>query len=325
MSLESTRPQPLRLGAFLNPTIFVLLATLLLLVAGEVLRPGFAQPGQLTNLLRIAAFLGFIAAGQTLIILSGNDGIDLSVGSIVTAAAIVVYSFAQPYGLPLAIVAAIGMGGLVGLVNGLGVTFLCLPPLIMTLGMSGVVRGLVLVLTGGRPSGSESLELTAFVTQPWVAGISGTVFLWIAMGIALHLMLTRTVWGKAIYAIGTNVRAARLSGIQTDLGRVAIYSVAGALAAVGGVILLGYTGSVFLNLGEPYTLQSIAAVVVGGTLLAGGTGNYWGTMAGALMLTVLQSFLIVLGLPEFGRQIVYGLLLAVVLCIYAQLHSGRSR
>lgn len=324
MSSDTLRSENPVLRSLSSPTAIVLLATLLLLVAGELLRPGFAHPGQLVSLARIAAFLGFIAAGQTLIILAGNDGIDLSVGSIVTAAAIIVYTVAPTYGLPAGMIAAVAMGAFVGLINGVGVTVLGLPPLIMTLGMSGVVRGLVLVLTGGRPSGSESLSLTAFVTQPWIAGISGTVFLWIALGVVMHLVMTRNAWGKAIYAIGANVNAARLSGIPTDAGRILIYSVAGALASVGGVVLLGYTGSVFLNLGEPYTLQSIAAVVVGGTLLAGGVGSYWGTMAGALMLTVLQSFLIVLGLPEFGRQIVYGLLLAIVLCIYAQFRRKRG-
>ena len=301
-----------------SPLVIVLAASALMLVVGEYLRPGFSQPGQLVTLLRISAFLGFIAAGQTLIILSGNDGIDLSVGSVVTAAAVIVYSLNGTLGLPFALLAAVAAGALVGLVNGMGVTLVGLPPLIMTLGMAGVVNGLVLVLTDGRPMGSEVRLLTDFVTKSWVAGIPGAVFLWLLLAVALHFLLSRTAWGRGVYAIGANIRAARLSGLRTTGYRITVYVIASALAAVGGIVLLGYTGTVFLNLGEPYTLPSVAAVVIGGTLLAGGIGSYWGTVAGAIMLTVLQSLLIALGLPEFGRQIVYGALLALTLCVYSR-------
>ncbi|MDB5531332.1 MAG: inner-rane translocator [Devosia sp.] len=308
-----------RLGQRLtHPIAIIAIFTLLMLVVGQAMTPGFAQPSQLVSLLRIAAFLGFISAGQTLVILAGNEGIDLSVGSIVTVAAIIVFALNGTIGLSLAIVLALGAGALVGFLNGLGIAGLGLQPLMMTLGMAGVVKGAVLVVTGGRPTGTENQGLTAFVTQPWIAGVPGTVLLWLALGIALHIFLTRSPYGKSIYAYGANARAARLAGMRTRAISIATYTASGLLAAVGGVVLLGYTGSVFINLGEPYTLPSIAAVVIGGTLLSGGAGSYWGTMTGALMLTVLQSFLIMLGLPEFARQITYGALLVMVLAIYSR-------
>lgn len=303
----------------LHPITIVLAFTVLMLVCGELQAPGFAQPSQIVALLRIAAFLGFVAAGQTLIILSGNEGIDLSVGSVVTVAAITVFGLNGTIGLPAAILLALSVGALVGFLNGVGIAVLGLQPLMMTLGMAGVVKGIVLVLTGGRPTGSENQSLTAFVTKPWLLGISGTVLLWLVLAVGMHLLLTRSPWGKGIYAIGANARAARLAGIRTTLGSIAVYTASSVLAALGGIVLLGYTGSVFINLGESYTLPSIAAVVVGGTLLAGGVGSYWGTMAGAVMLTVLQSYLIMLGLPEFARQIAYGGMLALVLAIYSRL------
>ncbi|BCG82121.1 monosaccharide-transporting ATPase [Mesorhizobium sp. 113-3-3] len=302
-----------------SPIAIVLAVTVLMLAIGETMRPGFAQPSQLVSLLRIAAFLGFIGAGQTLVILSGNEGIDLSVGSIVTMSAIIVFGLNGTLGLPMAISAALVAGAVVGFINGVGVATLGLQPLMMTLGMAGVVKGSVLVLTGGRPEGSENQSLTAFVTEPWIAGVPGTVLLWLLLGIAMHLLLSRTAWGKSVYAVGANSRAAKLAGLRTKAGTIAVYVCSGMLAAVGGIVLLGYTGSVFINLGEPYTLPSIAAVVIGGTLLSGGIGSYWGTMAGALMLTVLQSFLIMLGLPEFARQIAYGVMLAAVLSVYSKL------
>lgn len=321
MSLESaSQPKSIMsIRRLADPIAIIFVATVLLLVIGEAMRPGFAQPSQLASLLRIAAFLGFIAAGQTLVILSGNEGIDLSVGSVVTVSAIVVFALNGPFGLPLAIILALCLGAFVGFLNGVGVAILRLQPLMMTLGMAGVVKGAVLVFTGGRPEGAESQSLTAFVTKPWVAGVSGTVLLWLVLAVVMHFTLSRTTWGKSIYALGTNAKAARLAGLRTRACTIAVYTVSGILAAIGGVVLLGYTGSVFVNLGEPYTLPSIAAVVVGGTLLSGGVGSYWGTIAGALMLTVIQSFLIMLGMPEFARQIAYGVVLALVLTAYSRL------
>jgi ribose transport system permease protein len=128
------------------------------------------------------------------------------------------------------------------------------------------------------------------------------------------------VYGKRLYAIGGSDRVARFSGVPVERMVVLTYALSGLLAAFGGFVILGYTSSVFLTLGDSYTLPSIAAVVVGGTLISGGVGGYAGTMAGAVLLTIVQSLLITLGLPEFGRQIVYGLILLVLISAY-----GRSR
>lgn len=302
-------------AALQSPISLILVVTGLILAAASVVNPGFTSPEQLSSLLRLSAFLGFIAAGQTLVILGGNDGIDLSVGSVVTTAAVIVYALNADtaLGLVLAIVAAIGAGLLIGALNGITIVALGLPPLVVTLAIGGVVNGVLLLFTNGRPVGLESSALSYIVDGRWAFGLPGLFLLWLLLALLLDALIRRSLWGRALIAVGSNLRAAQLSGYRTGLVRVSTYAVAGLLSALGGILLLGYTGSAIVNLGEPYTLPSVAAVVIGGTLMSGGIGSYWGTVAAAVFLTTLQSVLITLGLPEFGRQIFFGLLIAAVL------------
>ncbi|PZA06308.1 MULTISPECIES: ABC transporter permease [unclassified Meiothermus] len=313
---------PLSFPSLRTPAAIALGLAAFLLVLGEVIRPGFAEYNQITNILRIAAFLGIVAIGQTLVILAGGEGIDLSVGAVVTLGAILIFRItggSDALLLP-ALVAALLAGFAIGLVNGVGIAWIGIPPLVMTLGMMGVVKGLILVYTGGRPQGGTPPLMKQLISDPWVLGIPGDVFIWALLGIAVTLLLQRTAYGKALYAIGANRIAARLSGVHVERTVILTYGLSGMFAALGGFVLLGYIQNVFINLGDPYTLPSIAAVVVGGTALAGGVGGYAGTMAGALVLTLVSSLLITLGLPEFGRQITYGLILLALLALY-----GRER
>jgi ribose transport system permease protein len=160
----------------------------------------------------------------------------------------------------------------------------------------------------------------SFISDAWLFGIPGVVFLWMLLGVGLWLLLQRTVFGKSLYAVGGSYRVALFSGVQVQRIIVLTYVLSGLLAAFAGFVILGYTSSVFLTLGESYTLPSIAAVVVGGTLISGGVGGYSGTIAGAILLTLVQSLLIALGLPEFGRQIIYGVILLILISAY-----GRGR
>ncbi len=304
----------------LNPIVIALVLAVVLFVVGGILQPGFASFGQATNILRLAAFLGIVAAGQTLVIISGGEGIDLSVGAVITLGAILIFRFSdgQNGQALLALAIALGVGLLIGAVNGLGITALGIPPLVMTLGMTGVVQGLILVVTQGQLEGATPPLLTALVSDPLVFGIPGVVFLWLLLGAGMWLVLWRTGYGRRLFAVGVNRTTARLSGVRVPLIVVLTYALSGMLAALGGVVLLGYTEQVFLNLGSPYTLPSVAAVVVGGTLLAGGIGGYTGTMAGALVLTLLTSLLTAMELPESVRQIVYGITLLLLLSLYGR-------
>ncbi len=309
-----------------NPIAIALILAVILFVIGGIVQPDFASYGQAMNILRLAAFLGIVAAGQTLVIISGGEGIDLSVGAVITLGAILVFRIGEGQNdqALLALAIALGVGLLIGAVNGLGITLLSIPPLVMTLGMTGVVQGLILVITGGRVEGGAAPWLTGLVSGSLIFGIPGVVLFWLILGVAMWLLLWRTAYGRRLFAVGTNRVTAQLSGVRVRRVVVLTYALSGLLAALGGVILLGYTQQVFLNLGNPYTLPSVAAVVVGGTLLAGGVGSYSGTMAGALVLTILTSLLTALDLPESVRLMVYGVTLLLLLSLYGRQKALRQ-
>jgi ribose transport system permease protein len=305
-----------------RPLVLACIAILVLLALGELLSPGFASPQQVANQLIIASLLGVAAAGQNLVILSGREGIDLSVGSIVSLSAFLAGNLMQQddANTPLAVVAVLACCFLIGLTSGLGVTLLRIPPLVMTLGMLGVVNGALVLLTRGVPSGRASPFLSQLVNRPVLFDLPGIVFVWIAVGVALALLLRRTAFGIKIYAIGANDAAAALAGVPVRRTRAFTFALSGLFSGMAGILLLGYTGNVFVGAGDQYMLPSIIAVVIGGTSLAGGNGGYTGTMAGAILLVELQSILTTLNIPAFGRQIVFGITLLTLMLVY-----GRQR
>jgi len=310
------------LHALRNPLAIAILAIILLLVAGELLSPGFASQRQIITLLKVAALLGVVSAGQNLVVLGGREGIDLSVGGIISFTAFLAGNLMQQQDALLlqGVVLVLAAGFTIGLVTGLGVTLLRIPPLVMTLGMLGVVQGGLVLLTRGVPSGRSAPLLSRMVNEPLVLGLPGILFIWILIGAGLTLVLRRTTFGFNVYAIGTNEAAAALAGVPVRRTRALLYALSGFFAAVTGILLLGYTEYVFVGAGDQYMLPSVIAVVIGGTSLAGGTGGYVGTMAGAIVLILLQSILTTLNIPPFGRQIVFGVTLLGLMLFY-----GRQR
>ncbi len=305
-----------------RPLVIALALTVALLLLGEALSPGFASGQQILRLLIVAALLGIVAAGQNLVILGGREGIDLSVGGVVSLSAIVAGNLMNgtDAGIPVAILGCVAVGALFGLINGLGVTLLRIPPLVMTLGMLGVLQGLLVVVRQGIPSGQAAPALSRFVTQPFLLGLPGIIWLWVLIGLVMAFLLGRTVFGHRIYAIGSNEQAALMAGVPVRTVRVALFVLSGVFAAIAGICLLGYSGSSFANVGEQYMLPSIIAVVFGGTPLSGGKGGYTGTMAGAVLLVILQSILTTVNIDESGRQMVFGATLLVLMLFY-----GRGR
>lgn len=312
--------EPRRLPFRFSPPLIALILSIMLFFIGGVLAPGFANPDQAANIVRLAAFLGIIGAGQTLVIIGGGGGIDLSAGAIVTLSAILAFRVAngQDAQIVPALLVALAAGAFVGLLNGLGVTLLRIPPLVMTLAMTGLVGGTIRAVTRGELAGGTPNLLRQVVSNQIVAGLSGAVFIWLILGVLLWLLLERTVYGKQLIAIGVNRTTARLSGVRVNAVLLVTYTLSGLLAAFGGFVLLGFTGTVFLNLGQPYLFTSIAAVVVGGTALAGGRGSYWGTMAGALMLTLINSLLRALQIDEAYQLVVQGSILLLLLLFYGR-------
>ena len=315
----------------ISPPVAAILLAIILFVLSGLLPNGFGNnleiaKGQAINIIRLSVFLGVIAAGQTLVIISGSEGIDLSVGAVVTLSAIVTYVMVNGKDgriLP-ALLAAILVGAVIGLVNGFGVSFLQISPLVMTLGMSGVVTGLILIVQHGNVSGAVSPIMTKVIARPLLFGIPGAILIWIVFGVLMWLLMERTAFGKNLFAIGTNRITARLSGVNVTGMVVGTYALAGALSGLGGFLVLGNTGVVFINIGNPFLFPSIAAVAVGGTLLSGGKGSYFGTMAGALVLTLLTSLLTTMQMPDSVRTMVLGATLLVLISIYGRQQSLRQ-
>jgi ribose transport system permease protein len=313
--------------AFLRqPLVVALILIAALLWLGDTLSPGFASGQQILRLLIVAALLGIVAAGQNLVILGGREGIDLSVGGVVSLSAIIAGNLmaGDNAGIPLAILACIVTGAFFGLLNGIGVTLLRIPPLVMTLGMLGVLQGLLVVVRQGIPSGRAAPALADFVSRDFLSGLPGILWLWVVIGLVMAFLLNRTVFGHRVYAIGSNEQAAFMAGVPVKVIRIALFVLSGAFAAIAGICLLGYSGSSFANVGEQYMLASIIAVVFGGTPLSGGKGGYTGTMAGAFLLVILQSILTTVNIDESGRQMVFGATLLVLMLFYGRGRSMRA-
>jgi ribose transport system permease protein len=312
------------------PVTAVLLAVGLFLLSGFLpngfgSNPEVAVPQALT-IIRIAVFLGIIAAGQTLVIIGGGEGIDLSIGAIVTLTAIITYSIVNGKNenvLP-ALLAVLVVGAAIGFLNGAGITFLKISPLVMTLGMAGLISGLILVITQGNVSGSVAPAMTQLIARPVFLGIPGAIVIWIVFGLLMWLLLERTAFGKNLFAIGTNRVTARLSGVNVTRMVLSTYALAGLLAGLGGFLVVGNTGVVHIRIGDPFLFPSIAAVAVGGTLLSGGKGSYWGTMAGALVLTLITSLLTTMQMPESVRRMVLGAMLLLMVSIYGRQRGFRQ-
>ena len=308
-----------------NPLTLAAIAILALLAIGEALSPGFARGDQIVRLLTVAAILGIVAAGQNLVILGGREGIDLSVGPMISLGAVIagnIMAGANAAILP-AILAATAVTFLIGIVNGLGVTLVRIPPLVMTLGMTAIVQGGLVVYSQGIPSGNAAPALMAFINRPLILGLPGILFVWAIIAVGLTFLLRRTAFGFAVYAIGANERAAMLVGLPVNRIRCLLYGLSGFFAGLTGVCVIGYTGNSFISVGDQYVLSSIIAVVIGGTSLAGGAGGYIGTVLGAVALVLLQSVLTTLQLENYGRQIIFGMTLLVLMLLYGR--QGRLR
>lgn len=314
------------------PVAALLLAVVLFLLSG-LLPNGYGSNvsvavSQATNILRLAVFLGVIAAGQTLVIISGSEGIDLSAGSVVTLTAILTYVIISGANdrVLTGLLVSLAVGAAIGFLNGVGITFLKISPFVMTLGMSGVVTGAIIVINHGNVSGKVAPIMTRLIARPLSPGIPipNALIIWLIFGVLMWLLLERTPFGKHLFAIGVNRVTSKLSGVNVTGMNLATYSLAGALAGFGGFLVVGNTGVVFIALGQPFLFPSIAAVAVGGTLLSGGKGSYWGTMAGAIVLTLITSLLTTMQMPDSVRRMVLGATLLILISIYGRQRALRQ-
>jgi len=297
---------------------------LLLLLVGSVYSRSFLSPEYLLQQLKVASFLGVIATGMMLVILLGQ--IDLSVPWAVATGAMMACAGAAygPFGVALAIPFGVLCGVAIGIVNGIGVAYLRIPSMIITLATNAVAQGLMVVYTGGfSPQDSATGAMRYLATGFTVPGVPNAVIIWALIGAAMVFVLTRTSFGRAVYGIGNRERAAYLSGIDTRRVVMIAFAVSGGLSAFGGVLLAVYASKAAQAMGDAYLLPSIAAVVLGGTSILGGRGSYLGTVAGVILITLLQSILSVMQMPEAGRQIIYGVVIVAMLLLYGRAPASR--
>ena len=293
----------------------------IVLFVGSLYSTSFLSPEYLLQQLKVASFLGVIATGAMIVILLGQ--IDLSVPWVVAVGGMMATAATGwgALGETLAIPVGVACGVALGLVNGVGVAFLRLPSMVVTLAVNAVAQGLMVVHTGGfSPQDASSPAMRFLATGQSAFGFPNALIVWAAIGAGAVFLLTRTSFGRTVYAIGNRERAAYLSGARTRLVVMAAFAISGALSAFGGVLLAGYASKAAQAMGDPYLLPAIAAVVLGGTSILGGRGNYLGTVAGVILITLLQSMLSVMQMEEFGRHVTYGIVIVAMLLIY-----GRGR
>ena len=290
-----------------------------LIVVFSLLNPNFLEPGNLFNVMRQVSITGLIALGMTFVILTG--GIDLSVGSILAlagvAAAIVAkggapgsFDGAPHAGSPwwAAMATALAVGGLCGVAQGVAITRLKVPPFVATLGGLSAFRGLTLWVSGAAPVSGFDASI-----RWWGQGAFGPVpvpvILFIVAALVCHVVLSQTRYGRQIYAVGGNQEAAHLVGIANDRILVSVYVIVGALAGLAGFILMGRLNTAEAIAGSGYELTVIAAVVIGGTSLFGGSGSVAGTMIGAILIGVMVNGLVLMNVSSYIQQVIIGLMI----------------
>jgi ribose transport system permease protein len=301
---------------FLAPIVI----SILLLVIGQIINPGFASLNNIGNILAIASVLCICAAGQTLVIISGGDGIELSIGALMSMGAVV--SSGVMGGLnaniPMAMVVVLAIGAFFGFISSTGIWWVGIPPLVMTLAMSSVVDGFTMAISQGRPFGSPAPFILALGGERLFGPIRWLLVAAIVIVVLFELILRKTKYGNALFLTGNNRKAARISGIKVSNIVIFTYMLAGMMGALGGMFLLASVGMAQMQMGTEYTMLSVAAVVLGGTQLSGGKGTYIGTALGAVVLVALTNVLISIGMAPGVRSWITGIVLVLILLVYSR-------
>lgn len=267
----------------------------------------------ISGILLATAVIGILALGTTFVIITG--GIDLSIGTGMTLAAVMTGVFVANLGLPvwLGVLGGVGTGVLMGLVNGLNITFLRLPPFIATLAMMMIAQGLALVISGVRPIYFSAVapDFKQIALGTIIPGLPNAVLITAGLAVIAFFILKKTVLGRYTFAIGSNEEATRLSGVSTRRWKILIYMLAGAFTGVAGVIIASRLDSAQPQLGVGYELQAIAAVIIGGTSLLGGRGSILGTVIGALIMSVLINGLRIMSIQTEWQNVVVGVVILI--------------
>ena len=290
--------------------VFCYLIALVLFAGFSVYMPGFARLSHIRTVFLESALIGIVALGQTLVVITG--GIDLSVAWMMTIGAYMVSNLVNSsnanlvWGIPLMLVVTFGLGA----INGFCISCLRVPAIVMTLGMNIILQGALVALTQGSP-GQSAPPLLLTLGQKNLLGIPYLVIIWIIMTVVVMLALFKMKYGRKLFAIGNNATVAKYSGIRVDNTIILSYAISGMTAGIAGALLAGKVGTCYLAMGDTYQFQSIAAVAIGGTSMLGGKGNYLGTVAGSLTITILLGILVALNLPFGVQTMAYGLIVLI--------------
>ena len=318
----ATLPKPVEAQRLAGPTLTArlydlgaLLGLFLMCIVLSLLSPRFLTVDNLTNVMGQAAINAIISIGLLFAILTG--GIDLSVGSVLALSTMVMAVAVKKLGLDpyLGILVCLAVGSLLGLVNGLLLTRLNLPhPFISTLGMLNMARGIALVITAAAPV-SLFPDPIQFLGARFVGPIPISILLVAVLYVAVHLFLTRTTWGKYVYAVGGNREASRLSGIDVKFILTLVYTVSGFMAALAGLVLVGRVNSAYPLAGQGYELDAIAAVIIGGASFFGGVGSIGKTIIGVLLIAVLRNGLNLLNVSSAFQVFAIGAVIVVAVYV----------
>jgi ribose transport system permease protein len=303
-------PRRLSLRAFLQERREASVAAMLVLlfVALSVASPFFLTERNLFNVARQLSVVAIVALGEALVIIAG--GIDLSVGSVIGLAAVLAAMAAAATGSPaLGILAALGTGGLTGVINGVLVTRARINPFITTLGTLSVARGAALLVTNGNPQRFDNWA--AFLGGGRIFNVPVQFILLVLLAASVWIFAVRTRWGRDVYAVGDNARAARLAGLNVPRTRTMVFIIAGLLAGLGGLLLAGMLSNANPNLGLGYELDVIAAVILGGVALTGGRGSIGGVVIGAALMGLLRNAFVLLNVSGYWQTITIGLVVIV--------------
>ena len=311
-------------GSEARQKLLAFASLILLLIYFSFASPAFMQTDNMINILQATAVNGVLAIASTFIIITA--GIDLSVGTLMTFTAVMAGVFLTYWGLPMwtGVLAALATGAVAGSISGTLIAKLKIPPFIATLGMMQAWKGLSLIVSADKPIYFNDTENFYRISQdlligyvlPWLP-IPNAGLILLVLAIVASIVLKSTALGRYTYAIGSNEEAVRLSGVNVDAWKIAIYSMGGAICGIAGLLLASRINSAQPALGQGYELDAIAAVVIGGTSLSGGTGTILGTIIGAFIMSVLTNGLRILSVAQEWQFVVTGVI--IILAVYTDI------
>ncbi|HVP18023.1 MAG TPA: ABC transporter permease [Spirochaetia bacterium] len=305
--------------------IIAFLLILFLFVLGQVTVSNFLSLAQILLTVKLASFIALFGLCQMIVIAAGGSGLDLSVGYTATITAVLTASImdGQNEHLWIAVLVALGIGIVVGLINGVLTAYVKLPPLVVTLAMSNILQGAINVYTAGKNITGRPSPVLQIIAAKSSGIFPNILFILLIVTPIVMVIMYNTKWGLKLYGSGANETAAYLSGVNVKRVRCVAFLISGILASLIGLLLVGNMGIAFKDMGSNYVMPSIAAAVVGGVSLSGGDGNYLGVILGAVFLQTLTNLLVALGWGDAGKWLGFGIVLFVLLIVYVSNRRGR--